>query len=83
MVSLLRCAIVTYSGVKPCGSSFRDLMITIYMTPSLIQGRGESPFWSTWSLSVKLIKLTIETGWVITIAAVLEFILAIVHTIAL
>ncbi|KIJ65930.1 hypothetical protein HYDPIDRAFT_27144 [Hydnomerulius pinastri MD-312] len=70
-----------YVPVWLCGSLLCDLGITVYMTLSLIQGK--SGFKSTWSLSVKLIKLTIETGLVTTTAALLELILAIAYRVTL
>ncbi|KAH7907512.1 hypothetical protein BJ138DRAFT_494847 [Hygrophoropsis aurantiaca] len=58
------------------GSLMCDTIITIYMVTILHQEGAKSSFQSTKSLSTKLIKLTIETGLVTTLAAVTELILA-------
>ncbi|KAH7907515.1 hypothetical protein BJ138DRAFT_1116639 [Hygrophoropsis aurantiaca] len=58
------------------GSLMCDTIVTFYMTIILRQEGTKSSFQSTKSLSTKLIKLTIETGLVTTLAAVIELILA-------
>ncbi|KAH7927443.1 hypothetical protein BV22DRAFT_1045366 [Leucogyrophana mollusca] len=64
-----------YLPIWLCGSLLCDLAISVYMTMSLLQGK--SNFKATRSLSMKLIRLTIETGLVTTTAALIELILAI------
>ncbi|KAH7927439.1 hypothetical protein BV22DRAFT_1127365 [Leucogyrophana mollusca] len=66
-----------YIPIWLCGSLLCDMAITIYMTLVLRQERISSPFRITRSLSVKLIKLIVETGLVTTVAALIELILAI------
>ncbi|KAH7907510.1 hypothetical protein BJ138DRAFT_1116635 [Hygrophoropsis aurantiaca] len=58
------------------GSLVCDTIITVYMTIILRQEGAKTSFQSTKSLTTKLIKLTIETGLVTTLAAVIELILA-------
>ncbi|KAH7927438.1 hypothetical protein BV22DRAFT_1031769 [Leucogyrophana mollusca] len=65
-----------FTPVWLSGSLLCDVTITVYMTIILHkQGTGSS-FQATKSLSANLVKLTIETGLVTTVAAVVELILA-------
>ncbi|KAH7927436.1 hypothetical protein BV22DRAFT_1031765 [Leucogyrophana mollusca] len=65
-----------YIPVWLCASLLCDVTITVYMTIILRHEGLKSSFNATRSLSAKLIRLTIETGLVTTVAAVLELILA-------
>ncbi|KAH7906642.1 hypothetical protein BJ138DRAFT_1162188 [Hygrophoropsis aurantiaca] len=64
-----------------CGSLLCDLTISVYMIKSLLQGKYD--FQATKSLSIKLIKLTIETGAVTTTAALVELILAVAYRVTM
>ncbi|KAG0702872.1 hypothetical protein DFH29DRAFT_473042 [Suillus ampliporus] len=66
-----------YIPVWLVGSLVCDVVITVYMTLSLLQCNEKSGFKHTKSLFRKLIKLTIETGLVTTTAALIELVLAI------
>ncbi|KAH7929918.1 hypothetical protein BV22DRAFT_1116491 [Leucogyrophana mollusca] len=65
-----------FTPVWLCGSLLCDTIITVYMTAVLRREGAKSPFQDTKSLTAKLVRLTIETGLVTTVAAVVELILA-------
>ncbi|KAG9312117.1 hypothetical protein JVU11DRAFT_7404 [Chiua virens] len=72
-----------YIPVWLCGSLFCDLTITVYMTLNLFRSCSQSHFSNTWSMSTQLVRLTIETGFITTTAAIVELVLAIAYRVTL
>ncbi|KAH7927446.1 hypothetical protein BV22DRAFT_1060927 [Leucogyrophana mollusca] len=87
-ISLAQFALIVIAGNGPLvnesmyrylwlgGSFICDIVITFETTRLLFRRKSEPGFRETRSLVLKLVKLTIETGMVTTIAILLEFLLA-------